>query len=40
MSETEIKHMIRVLPNYSEHLDINLNSLIAKIYGIFTVRMD
>jgi hypothetical protein len=40
MSKKEINHMIRVLPNYSEHLDLNEKSLIAKIYGIFTVRMD
>ena len=40
MSEKEIKHMIRALPNYSEHLDSNNMSLIAKIYGIFTINID
>lgn len=32
--------MIRVLPSYTEHLEMHEGSLIAKIYGIFTVRMD
>lgn len=40
MHEKEINHMLRSLPLYLEHVDTNPNSLIAKIYGIFTVRMD
>jgi 1-phosphatidylinositol-4-phosphate 5-kinase len=40
MSEKEINHMIRVLPNYFHHLDNNPQSLIAKIFGIFTIQMD
>lgn len=40
MSEKEINHMIRVLPNYAEHLEYHVKSLIAKIYGIFTIQMD
>ena len=32
--------MLRSLPVYLEHLDENPNSMLAKIYGLFTVRMD
>lgn len=40
MHEKEINHMLRMLPLYVEHLDTNTKSMIAKIFGIFTVRMD
>lgn len=32
--------MLRTLPPYLEHLETNPNNMLAKIYGIFTVRMD
>ena len=32
--------MLRALPNYYEHLDHCKNTLIAKIFGIFSIRMD
>ena len=37
MHGREIDQMIRVLPDFYEHLKNNKNSLITKIYGIFTV---
>ena len=40
ISRKEIKHMIRMLPNYKDYLDLKNSSFIAKIYGIFTIRMD
>jgi 1-phosphatidylinositol-4-phosphate 5-kinase len=40
MHRSEIDQMIRVLPSYYEHLSNNPKSLIAKIYGVFTVKMD
>lgn len=32
--------MIRQLPNYYEHLDLNRSSFIARNYGIFEVSID
>ena len=40
MNQTEVLHLIRMLPAYYEHLDSYESSKIAKIYGIFTIRMD
>lgn len=40
MSIKEINHLLRVLPQYYEHVDSFKHSFIAKIYGIFTVRID
>jgi 1-phosphatidylinositol-4-phosphate 5-kinase len=40
MKEEEIKVMLKILPNYVEHLRRNPNSLIAKIFGIFTIEKD
>jgi 1-phosphatidylinositol-4-phosphate 5-kinase len=40
MSHTEIKHMIRSLPAYLEHIDTYQNSLIATIYGIYSIKID
>lgn len=40
MSQKEIKHMLRSLPSYYEHMDTVPNSFIARIYGIFTVRIN
>jgi hypothetical protein len=40
MSQKEIKHMLRSLPSYYEHMDTFKKSFIACIYGIFTVSID
>ena len=40
ISKKEIDHMIRQLPNYYEHLDLNNDSFIARNYGIFEVSID
>tara|TARA_B110000285_G_C15128459_1_gene621867 strand:+ start:2049 stop:2213 length:165 start_codon:yes stop_codon:yes gene_type:complete len=32
--------MIRILPSYYEHLDKNKGTMIAKIYGLFEIRID
>lgn len=37
MSGKEIKHMIRMLPAYYEHVDTNEFTTIAKIFGMFTI---
>ena len=40
MSKDEIDVMIKILPSYIEHLRKTPNSLIAKIFGIFTIEKD
>jgi len=40
MNSKEIKHMVRMLPEYRKFLDANMNSFIARIYGIFTITID
>jgi len=40
MSKKEIDHMIRMLPNYYKFLQKNNDSFLARIYGIFTIKMD
>ena len=40
MSSREVDQLIRVLPSYYEHLDKNKDSTIAKMYGIFEIRID
>ena len=40
MSKTEIKVMLKILPNYIEHLRKTPGSLIAKIFGIFTIEKE
>ena len=40
MSKLEINHLIRVLPHYYDHLNSGDQCSLAKIYGVFTVRMD
>ena len=32
--------MLKLLPDYVEHLRTNKNSLLAKILGVFTVKSD
>jgi hypothetical protein len=40
MTGAEIEVMLKILPNYIEHLRKTPNSLIAKIFGIFTIEKD
>jgi 1-phosphatidylinositol-4-phosphate 5-kinase len=40
MSQTEIDVLLKILPNYIDHLRKNPNSLIAKIFGIFTIEKE
>lgn len=40
MSPREVNQMIRILPAYYEHLDKNKGTMIAKIFGIFEIRID
>ena len=38
MKENELQVMLRILPHYLEHHRRNPDSLIAKIFGVFTVK--
>jgi 1-phosphatidylinositol-4-phosphate 5-kinase len=40
MSESELETFRRLLPDYYYHLKHNPESLLARIYGIFTVKME
>ena len=40
MSSREVNQMIRILPSYYEHLDKNKGTMIAKIFGMFEIRID
>lgn len=40
MNRSEQQVMLKILPSYMSYLLKNKNSLIARIYGIFTVRME
>jgi 1-phosphatidylinositol-4-phosphate 5-kinase len=40
MNDNEMKIFTSSLPEYYQHLRTNPNSLVARIYGIFTVRME
>lgn len=40
MTTEEIQVMLKILPNYIEHLRKSPNSLIAKIFGIFTIEKE
>lgn len=40
MNDREMKVMFNCLPEYFQHFRENPNSLLARIYGIFTVRME
>jgi len=40
MNKLEIKVMLNILPNYIEHLRKTPGSLIAKIFGIFTIEKE
>lgn len=38
MKENEVEIFLSFLPKYVEHLEKNPNSLLAKIYGVYTVK--
>ena len=38
MKKDEVDTMLNILPSYIEHHRRNQNSLIAKIFGIFTIK--
>lgn len=40
MNASEKKVMLSALPSYLSHLRENPKSLIAKIYGIYTIKME
>lgn len=40
MNDNEMAVFVKSLPKYYEHLRENKNSLLARIYGIFTVNME
>ena len=37
---SELKLLMRMLPSYEEHLKDNPDSLLCKIFGIFTVKTE
>ncbi len=38
MTKTELNDLLDMLPGFKEHLKRNTNSLVAKIFGAFTVE--
>lgn len=40
MYEDELKIFLEALPAYCEHLTANPDSLVARIYGVFKVKME
>jgi 1-phosphatidylinositol-4-phosphate 5-kinase len=40
MTDSELETMLEILPDYYKHLKENINSMLARIYGIFTVKME
>jgi len=40
MRESELTVFMKILPNYIDHLQRNPDSLLAKIFGVFTVKKD
>jgi hypothetical protein len=38
MKENEVSIFLSFLPKYVEHFEKNPNSLLAKIYGVYTVK--
>ena len=38
MKSSEVKTMLKILPSYVEHHRRNPNSLLAKIFGIFSIK--
>jgi hypothetical protein len=40
MYDDELKVFLEALPDYFEHIKLYPNSLIARIYGVFKVKME
>lgn len=40
MNDSELKIFLEALPDYFEHLKLYPNSLIARIYGVYKVKME
>ena len=40
MSSSELKLLLKILPDYAKHLENNPYSLIARIFGVFTVKVE
>lgn len=40
MNDNELRVFKKALPDYVQHIRQNPNSLIARIYGVFTVMME
>ena len=40
MKGSEVKTMLKILPSYIEHHRRNPDSLLAKIFGVFTIKKD
>ena len=40
MNDTELRIFLEAMPEYFEHLKTNPDSLIARIYGVFKVKME
>jgi hypothetical protein len=40
MTKSELKRFLKILPYYEVHLIENKKSLFARIYGVYTIKMD
>ena len=40
MTKLELKRFLKILPNYEIHLLENKQSLFARIYGVYTIKME
>ena len=40
MTQTELDLYLKKLPEFSKHFQTNKNSLLAKIYGVFTINTE
>lgn len=38
MTDSELQLYLKKLPEFSEHFNQNKNSLLAKIFGVFTIN--
>ena len=38
MTKSELELLLKILPNLSQHFTNNPNSLLAKIFGVFTIE--
>lgn len=40
MTQRELDRFLEILPYYEIHLSENKNSLLARIYGVYTIKME